>query len=228
MLLSTKDLKYQMKGRQSEKLTERFVEPYQVKRIISTNAIELDLPSTVKIHPVVNVSRVRRYRDQVKGQKKERPAPVIIEEEEEYEIEKILNKKKFRGKDQYLVQWKSYTAEEDTWEPKENLGNAKDLVKEFEEEYSEIGRVRKRRNRKEDRREELLGRYMAKILYGWDDKRFDEEYWGWLERNWNKWKRKGKERIDKEEEKEKFKKERIEEWNKDDEMEKMGDLYNKL
>jgi len=91
------------------------------------------------------------------------------------------------------------------------LGNAKDLVKEFEEEYGEIGRVRKRRNRKEDRREELLGRYMAKILYGWDDKRFDEEYWGWLERNWNKWKGKGKERIDKEEEKEKFKKERIEE-----------------
>jgi len=63
MLLSTKDLKYQIKGRQSEKLTERFVGPYQVKRIISTNAIELDLPSTVKIHPVVNVSRVRRYRD---------------------------------------------------------------------------------------------------------------------------------------------------------------------
>ena len=91
------------------------------------------------------------------------------------------------------------------------MGNAKDLVKEFEEEYGEIGRVRKRRNRKEDRREELLGRYMAKILYGWDDKRFDEEYWGWLERNWNKWKGKGKERIDKEEEKEKFKKERIEE-----------------
>ena len=108
------------------------------------------------------------------------------------------------------------------------MGNAKDLVKEFEEEYGEIGRVRKRRNRKEDRREELLGRYMTKILYGWDDKRFDEEYWGWLERNWNKWKGKGKERIDKEEEKEKFKKERIEEWNKDDEMGKMGDLYNKL
>ena len=122
----------------------------------------------------------------------------------------------------------SYMAEEDTWEPRENLGNTEDLVKEFKKEYGEIGRVRKRRNRKEDRREELLGRYMTKILYGWDDKRFDEEYWGWLERNWNKWKGKGKERIDKEEEKEKFKKERIEEWNKDDEMGKMGDLYNKL
>jgi len=74
-----------------------------VKGVISTNAIELDLPSIVKIHPVVNVSKVCRYRDQVEGQKKEWLAPVIIEEEEEYEVEKILNKKKFRGKDWYLV-----------------------------------------------------------------------------------------------------------------------------
>jgi len=34
VLLSTKDLKYQMKGKRSEKLTERFVGPYQVKGII--------------------------------------------------------------------------------------------------------------------------------------------------------------------------------------------------
>jgi len=95
-----------------------------------------------------------------------------------YEVEKILNKKKFRGKDWYLVQWKGYTVEEDTWEPRENLGNAEELVKEFEEEYSEIGRVKKRRNDKEDRRGELLDRYMAKMLYRWDDKKFDKEYWG--------------------------------------------------
>jgi len=58
VLLSTKDLKYQMKGRQSEKLTEQFIGSYQVKGIISINAIELDLPSTVRIYPVVNISRV--------------------------------------------------------------------------------------------------------------------------------------------------------------------------
>ena len=45
--------------------------PYQVKGIISTNVIELDLPRTVKIYSVVNVSRVCRYKDQVEGQKKE-------------------------------------------------------------------------------------------------------------------------------------------------------------
>jgi len=37
-------------------------------------------------------------------------------------------------------------AEEDTWEPKENLGNTEDLVKKFEEEYGEIGRAKKRRD----------------------------------------------------------------------------------
>ena len=42
----------------------------------------------------------------------------------------------------------------------------------------------------EFRRGELPGRYIAKLLYGWDDKNFDEEY---LEKNWNKWKNERKE-----------------------------------
>jgi len=94
VLLSTKDLKYQMVGRRMEKLTEHFVGPYKVKAIISSNAIELELPNTVRIHPVVNVSRVRRYKSQVEGQRKEALQPVVIEGEEEWEVEKIMNKKK--------------------------------------------------------------------------------------------------------------------------------------
>jgi len=58
VLLSTKDLKYQMVRRHMDKFTECFVGPYKVKAIISSNAIELDLLSTVRIHPVVNVSQV--------------------------------------------------------------------------------------------------------------------------------------------------------------------------
>jgi len=70
VMLSTKDLKYQMVGRQMEKLMERFVSPYKINKIISSNIVELELPSTVKIHPVVNVSRIQRYIEQVEGQKK--------------------------------------------------------------------------------------------------------------------------------------------------------------
>jgi len=94
VLLSTKDLKWQMIGRRSEKLTERFVGPYKIKAIVSSNVIELDLSTTVKIHPVVNVSRVKCYTSQVDGQRKERPQPVIIEGEEEWEVKRILNKRK--------------------------------------------------------------------------------------------------------------------------------------
>jgi len=83
VILSTKDLKYQMVGRRTEKLTERFIGPYRIKKIVSSNAVELELPSTVKIHLVVNNSRIQRYVEQVEGQRKEQLAPVIIEGEEE-------------------------------------------------------------------------------------------------------------------------------------------------
>jgi len=135
VILSTKDLKYQMVGRRTEKLTERFVGPYKIKEIISSNAVKLELPSTVRIHLVVNVSRIRRYVGQVKGQKKKQPAPVIIEGEEEWEVEHILNKRKVRGKERYLVCWKGFTVESNTWEGRENLKNVQEAIEEFEREY---------------------------------------------------------------------------------------------
>jgi len=137
VLLSMKDLKWQMKGRRSEKLTEHFVGPYKVKGVVSSNAIELKLPKSIKIYSVVNVSRVQLYKPQVEGQKKIPLKPVIIEGEEEFEIEKILNKRTVKGKEKFLVRWKGYIAEEDTWKNRENLKNTKELVKEFERKYGE-------------------------------------------------------------------------------------------
>ena len=66
----------------------------------------------------------------------------------------------------------------------------------------------------EFKRGELPGRYTAKLLYGWDDKKFDKEYLKKLERNWNRWKNNRKER-----EKEYMKKlEESLEWNKRNEQ----------
>jgi len=45
VMLSIKDLKYQMVGRRIEKLTERFIGSYKVKKIISANTVELELPA---------------------------------------------------------------------------------------------------------------------------------------------------------------------------------------
>ena len=137
VLLSTRELKWHMKDKRSEKLMERFVGPYKVKTIILVNAVELQLPPTVHIHPVVNVSKLQMYKLQVEGQKATKPAPVVVEGEKEYEVEKILNKKKIWGRDKFLVCWKGYTAEADTWEDRGNLKNAERLVEEFEREYRE-------------------------------------------------------------------------------------------
>ena len=58
VLLSIKNLKWQIIGKRLEKLTEQFIGLYKVKEIILTNTIELELPNSIKIYPVVNISRV--------------------------------------------------------------------------------------------------------------------------------------------------------------------------
>jgi len=49
--------------------------------------------------------------------------------------------------------------------------------------------MKKNTVQREEEHEEILGRRMAKILYGWDDRKFNREYLKKLERNWRRWKR---------------------------------------
>ena len=90
-----------------------------------------------------------------------------------------------RGVEKYLVRWKGFIVEGNTWERKENLKNAEELIKEFKR-----GEIEVRRQEgvvDEYRRMELPGKYMAKLLYGWDDGKF-EEYLKKLKKNWRRWK----------------------------------------
>ena len=48
--------------------------------------------------------------------------------------------------------------------------------------------VQQERKEKMFQQGELPGRFMAKKLYGWSDKRDDQEYWGRMEKNWRQWK----------------------------------------
>jgi len=82
VMLSTKDLKYQMVRRRTEKLIERFIGPYKIKKVVLLNTVELELPSIVKIYLVVNVSRIQKYIGQVEGQRKKQLALVVIKKKE--------------------------------------------------------------------------------------------------------------------------------------------------
>ena len=101
VLLSTKDLVF--KERLVRKLIERYMGPYAIEEIVSSNAVKLWLPTLIKIYLVVNVSQIVRYKKQVKRQKKEEKKPVEVEGVKEWKVEKILNKKKIRGVEKYLV-----------------------------------------------------------------------------------------------------------------------------
>jgi len=203
VLISMKDFSMELMKRATKKLTEKFIGPYVVRKIVSENVVELELPVSLRIHPVVNVRRIVKYREQVEGQKKIPPPPVEVAGEKKYEVEEILDRQERRGKTKYLVKWKGYMAEENIWEGLENLKNAMEKIEEFEKGRfeEEIQRIRMKKGKEmklnleaeEFRRGELPGRYTAKLLYGWDDKKFDEEYWKKLERNWNRWKKERKE-----------------------------------
>jgi len=84
-------------------------------------------------------------------------------------------------------------AENNSWKREENLKNTKELIKEFK------GKIEVRRQEKLElseekdyRRVELPDRYMAKLLYRWEDGKFENEYLKRLERNWVRWKRRNK------------------------------------
>jgi len=172
-----KDLMWQMRNREIKKLTKKFVGLYKIKKIISENVVELELPVLMKIYPAVNASKIALYQEQVERQKKILLFPVEIDREKKYKVEKILNRRDVRKKLKYLLRWKEYTVEEDIWEWLENLGNAMELVEEFEKKIrkDKIERVqmRKEKGKKKMLNSEaevfesgkLLEKYTAKILF---------------------------------------------------------------
>ena len=117
----------------SRKLSEWWLGPYSITKLVGTNAVELRLPHSMRIHPVVNISHVKPYRDRLPGQPVTAPGPsnVMEDREEEYEVEHIVDSR-YKGKRlEYLVHWKGWSKTDRMWEPVSNLGNAAGAVRDF-------------------------------------------------------------------------------------------------
>ena len=116
----------------TRKLRPRRLGPYTVKRKIGDLNYELDFKGKLQIHPVVHVALLTKApRDTIPGQKPPPAPPIEVEGQEEFEVEQILDSRLFRGNLQYLVKWKDYGEEENSWEPATNVTHAQELVNEF-------------------------------------------------------------------------------------------------
>ena len=115
----------------SKKLAPKFIGPFSVKKKLNEVSYELILPNSLKIHPVFHVSLLKPtvldpFPDRGPGP----PEPVMVDGDEEYEVEAIVDCRKRGNQLQYLVKWKGYGPEENSWEPKQNV-HAQELIQAF-------------------------------------------------------------------------------------------------
>jgi hypothetical protein len=120
--------------------------PFKVLKQLSEAVYRVEIPRQWKIHNVFHANLITPYKEtELHGPNFTRPAPDLIDGEEEYEVEKILEEKP-RGKGRkmhYLVKWKGYPTSDNSWEPRENV-HAEELIKEFQ--------ARKRTNKDKERK----------------------------------------------------------------------------
>ena len=100
---------------------------------METNTVELCLPRSMRIHPVINISYLKPYKEHLPGQSTVRPDPMEVTEgrDKEYEVAQIVD---FHWKGwhlEYLIHWKGYLEEERTWKPAGNLTHTKEAIAEF-------------------------------------------------------------------------------------------------
>lgn len=131
VLLSTRNAKLSVVG--CKKLLPRWIGPFTVLARIGDVAYRLQLPPNLKWHGVFHVSLLKPYRDG--GTVIPPPLPEVIEGEVEYEVESILDHRLVgngkRRKSQFLVRWKGYGPEHNSWEPEAHLTRCKEAIREY-------------------------------------------------------------------------------------------------
>jgi hypothetical protein len=144
VLLSTAHLKLLGSEKRTPKFTYKYLGPFQVKRVINANAYELDLPPQLQIHPVLNIDRLKPYRDgrlafPTRPLGDHRPPPEVTLENGAalFEVESIIAKRGEGSRTRYLVKWLGYPHWESTWESASALKNARDAIADYEDQLQQ-------------------------------------------------------------------------------------------
>jgi transposase InsO family protein len=125
----------------NNKLCSPFIGPFPIVAVVNPNAYTLQLPPQLKcLHPTFNITKLKLYRNGVelfpsRPQPFSRPPPTAEADSNgtaEYEVESIVAQRRAGRGMQYLVQWKGYPPEDNSWMSKTQLRDAKEALAEFE------------------------------------------------------------------------------------------------
>ncbi|KAI2650775.1 Transposon Tf2-9 polyprotein [Labeo rohita] len=121
--LSTRDLRLRLP---SKKLSPRYVGPFRIIRQITPVSFQLELPAEYRISPTFHVSLLKPAGDpggveNLEETAPQTPPPLIIDGEEAYRVNTLLNSRCRRGRLQYLVDWEGFGPEERSWVPTEDI-----------------------------------------------------------------------------------------------------------
>lgn len=120
--------------RPMKKLDYQWIGPYKVTRKINDVAFEVALPASIRIHNVFHSSKLRKYSDKDSPPRARNPTPLplVIQDQEYHEVERILDSRTSGRSVRYFVDWKGFGIKDRTWEPFSMLNeDAPDMVKEF-------------------------------------------------------------------------------------------------
>jgi hypothetical protein len=132
VILSTRDLRLRLP---SKKLAPRYLGPFRIAEAVGTQAYRLHLPPSWRIHDVFNVSRLEPYYRREGTDLPSLPPAILMEDQtEEWEVERILGKRKTRGTTEYRVRWVGWPPEYDQWVDAVDI-HATDLINEYEQSH---------------------------------------------------------------------------------------------
>lgn len=110
-----------------KKLLPRFMGPFTVTGIINETTYQLDLPDNLRWHNAFHSSLLKKY--VAGGRVQPPPMPDIVNGEPEYEVAHILQHRVRQTQLEFLVAWKGFAQEHNSWEPAEViLENCEELV----------------------------------------------------------------------------------------------------
>jgi hypothetical protein len=136
--------------RPTKKLDHKWIGPFEITKVVSPAAVKLRLTARQKgIHPVVSVSNVRPHSPDTIPERPQdpQPGPEIIDGEEEYEVEKILDSRRRYRRLQYLVKFHGWPNSANEWLPAESMENSADIVGKFHDEHPQAPGPPHRRTR---------------------------------------------------------------------------------